>query len=63
MDGGSAYPARAGFGRRGRLDAAVFELAGDLPVVAGILVETAIADAGIEPVYAKLPATFGATAR
>ena len=69
VGGGSAFRAIAGFGRHGRHDAGFFELAGELPVVVEFLVETAMADrllqaiaeAGLELIYAKLPAEIGVT--
>jgi uncharacterized protein len=69
--GGSAFLALAGFGRHGRHDAGFFELAGELPVVAEFFVEDAMADrllkviseAGLQLVYAKLPAEIGVTAQ
>lgn len=68
--GGSAFRAVAGFGRHGRHDAGFFELAGDLPVVVEFFVDAAMADqllkavaaAGLQLVYAKLPAEIGVTA-
>lgn len=71
VTGGSAFRALAGFGRHGRLDAGFFELAGELPVVVEFFVEEAMADrvikliaeAGLELVYAKLPAELGVTSR
>lgn len=68
--GGSAFRAVAGFGRHGRHDAGFFELAGDLPVVVEFFVDSALADqllkniaaAGLQLVYAKLPAEIGVTA-
>ena len=69
--GGSAFRALAGFGRHGRRDAGFFELAGELPVVVEFFVEPAladrilqtVADAGLELVYARLPAEIGVTTR
>lgn len=69
--GGSAFLALAGFGRHGRHDAGFFELAGELPVVVEFFVESAmadrmlkaIADAGLQLVYARLPAEIGVTAQ
>jgi hypothetical protein len=69
VQGGSAFRSLAGFGRHGRHDAGFFELAGDLPVVVEFFVEPehadqvlqAIADAGLQLVYAKLPAELGVT--
>lgn len=69
IGGGSAFRAVAGFGRHGRHDAGFFELAGDLPVVVEFFVEDAMADrllkaiaeAGLELVYARLPAEIGVT--
>ena len=69
--GGSAFRALAGFGRHGRRDAGFFELAGELPVVVEFFVEDALADrlleviseAGLQLVYARLPAEIGVTAR
>ena len=71
VTGGSAFRALAGFGRHGRRDAGFFELAGELPVVVEFFVEDAladrilqtVADAGLELVYARLPAEIGLTAR
>lgn len=71
VGGGSAFRALAGFGRHGRLDAGFFELAGELPVVVEFFVEAAmadrilqaVADAGLELVYARLPAELGVTTR
>ncbi|MBS1146880.1 MAG: hypothetical protein H6R21_1865 [Proteobacteria bacterium] len=68
--GGSAFRSVAGFGRHGRHDANFFELAGDLPVVVEFFVASeqadqllkAIADGGLQLVYAKLPAEIGVTA-
>jgi hypothetical protein len=68
--GGSAFRAVAGFGRHGRHDAGFFELAGDLPVVVEFFVDAPLADqllkniaaAGLQLVYAKLPAEIGVTA-
>jgi PII-like signaling protein len=69
VSGGSAFRSVAGFGRHGRHDAGFFELAGDLPVVVEFFVEEAMADqvlkavaeAGLQLVYAKLPAEIGVT--
>lgn len=69
ITGGSAFGTLAGFGRHSRHDAGFFELAGELPVVVEFFVEAAIADqllkviadAGLELVYAKLPAELGIT--
>jgi PII-like signaling protein len=69
--GGSAFRALAGFGRHGRHDAGFFELAGELPVVVEFFVDDAMADrllevisgAGLQLVYAKLPAEIGVTAQ
>ncbi len=69
--GGSAFLALAGFGRHGRRDAGFFELAGERPVVVEFFVEDATADrllrtlseAGLQLVYAKLPAEIGVTAQ
>lgn len=71
VGGGSAFRALAGFGRHGRRDAGFFELAGELPVVVEFFVEAAmadrilqaVADAGLELVYARLPAELGVTTR
>lgn len=68
--GGSAFRALAGFGRHGRHDVGFFELAGELPVVVEFFVDAAMADrilnavaaAGLQLVYAKLPAEIGVTA-
>ena len=70
IPGGSAFRAVAGFGRHGRHDASFFELAGDLPVVVEFFVDAemadrllkAIAEAGLQLVYAKMPAEIGVTA-
>ncbi len=70
IKGGSAFGTLAGFGRHGRHDAGFFELAGDLPVVVEFFAEAAIADqllkviaeAGLQLVYAKMPAEIGITA-
>ncbi len=67
--GGSAFQSIAGYGRHGRHDAGFFELAGELPVVVqffGEAVHTdallkAVADAGLNLVYARLPAATGVT--
>jgi len=67
--GGSAFIALAGFGRHGRHDAGFFELAGELPVVVEFFVDAAMADqllkaiaaAGLQLVYARLPAEIGIT--
>lgn len=67
--GGSAFRAVAGFGRHGRHDAGFFELAGELPVVVECFAEPAladqllkaIADAGLQLVYARFPAEIGVT--
>lgn len=69
ISGGSAFRAVAGFGRHGRRDAGFFELAGELPVVVEFFADTAladrllqaIADAGLNLVYARLPAEIGST--
>jgi hypothetical protein len=69
--GGSAFLALAGFGRHGRHDGGFFELAGELPVVVEFFVEDAMADlllkliseAGLQLVYARLPAEIGVTAQ
>jgi PII-like signaling protein len=71
VTGGSAFRALAGFGRHGRHDAGFFELAGELPVVVEFFVEDAMADrllkviaeAGLQLVYARLPAEIGVTAQ
>jgi len=68
--GGSAFRAVAGFGRHARHDAGFFELAGDLPVVVEFFVASeqadqllkTIADAGLQLVFARLPAEIGVTA-
>lgn len=70
VGGGSAFRAVAGFGRHGRHDASFFELAGDLPVVVEFFVGSemadrllkAIAETGLQLVYARLPAEIGVTA-
>jgi hypothetical protein len=69
IPGGSAVRAVAGFGRHGRHDAGFFELAGELPVVVEFFVDEAaatrlleaIAAAGLQLVYARLPAEIGVT--
>lgn len=69
VPGGSAFRALAGFGRHGRHDAGFFELAGELPVAVEFFVDTAeaerllqaIADAGLQLVYAQWPAQVGVT--
>lgn len=69
ITGGSAFQAIAGFGRHGRHDAGFFELAGELPVAVEFFVEPALADrllqaigaAGLQLVYAKLPAEIDVT--
>lgn len=69
ITGGSAFRAVAGFGRHGRHDAGFFELAGELPVVVECFAEPAladqllkaIADAGLQLVYARFPAEIGVT--
>jgi PII-like signaling protein len=69
VGGGSAFRSIAGFGRHGRHDMGFFELAGELPVVVEFFVEApmadrllqAIADAGLQLVYAKLPAEIDVT--
>lgn len=69
ISGGSAFRAVAGFGRHGRRDAGFFELAGELPVVVEFFVDAALADrllqavagAGLNLVYARLPAEIGTT--
>jgi PII-like signaling protein len=70
VGGGSAFRAVAGFGRHGRHDASFFELAGDVPVVVEFFVGSemadrllkAIAETGLQLVYARLPAEIGVTA-
>ena len=70
IGGGSAFGTLAGFGRHSRHDAGFFELAGDLPVVVEFFVDAemadrllkAIAETGLQLVYAKLPAEIGVTA-
>ena len=71
VPGGSAFRAIAGFGRHGRHDAGFFELAGELPVVvefdadetgAARLLD-AIAAAGLELVYTRVPVEIGITTR
>ena len=69
VQGGSAFRALAGFGRHGRQDAGFFELAGEVPVVVEFFVDEAMADrllqavsdAGLNLVYARLPAQTGVT--
>ena len=69
IGGGSAFRALAGFGRHGRHDIGFFELAGELPVVVEFFAEASMADqllktiaeAGLNLVYAKLPAEIGIT--
>jgi PII-like signaling protein len=70
VGGGSVFRALAGFGRHGRQDAGFFELAGELPVVVEFFADPALADsvlkrvaeAGLQLVYARLPAEIGITA-
>lgn len=67
--GGSALQSIAGYGRHGRHDAGFFELAGELPVVVQFFGEPAhtdallraVAEAGLNLVYARLPADTGVT--
>lgn len=69
VSGGSAFRALAGFGRHGRHDAGFFELAGEVPVVVEFFVDEAMADrllqsvsdAGLNLVFARLPAHTGLT--
>ena len=69
VSGGSVFRALAGFGRHGRHDAGFFELAGEVPVVVEVFVDEAMADrllqsvsdAGLNLVYARLPAQTGVT--
>jgi len=69
VSGGSVFRALAGFGRHGRHDAGFFELAGEVPVVVEFFVDEAMADrllqsvsdAGLNLVYARLPAQTGVT--
>ena len=69
IGGGSAFRALAGFGRHGRHDIGFFELAGELPVMVEFFAEASMADqllktiaeAGLNLVYAKLPAEIGIT--
>lgn len=69
IGGGTAFRALAGYGRHGRHDAAFFELAGDLPVVVEFFVAAeaadrllrVVAEAGLQLVYARLPAELGVT--
>jgi uncharacterized protein len=69
VSGGSAFRALAGFGRHGRHDAGFFELAGEVPVVVEFFVDEAMADrllqavsdAGLNLVFARLPAQTGVT--
>jgi PII-like signaling protein len=69
VSGGSAFRALAGFGRHGRHDAGFFELAGEVPVVVEFFVDGAMADrllkvvsdAGLNLVFARLPAQTGVT--
>ena len=56
IEGGSAFRALAGFGRHRRHDEGFFELAGELPVVVEFF-----AEAGLELIYAKIPAEIGTT--
>ena len=70
VSGGSAFRAIGGFGRHGRHDVGFFELAGELPVVVEFFVDEAMADrllhvigeAGLNLIYARLPAEIGVTA-
>lgn len=68
LGGGSVFRAIAGYGRHGVLhQEAFFELADDLPVVVEFLLREGEADtllqlvreAGVELVYARIPARFG----
>lgn len=68
LAGGSAYRAIAGFGRFGVLhDETFFELAGDLPVMVDFILKPegaqalidAVAEAGVELVYACSDVKFG----
>ena len=69
VPGGSAFRSLAGFGRHGRHDAGFFELAGEVPVAVEFFVDEAMADrllqavsdAGLNLVYARLPAQTGVT--
>jgi hypothetical protein len=69
VPGGSAFRSLAGFGRHGRHDAGFFELAGEVPVVVEFFVDEAtadrllqsVSDAGLNLVYARLPAKTGVT--
>ena len=69
VSGGSVFRALAGFGRHGRHDAGFFELAGEVPVVVEFFVDEAMADrllqsvsdAGLNLVYARLPAQTSVT--
>jgi uncharacterized protein len=69
VSGGSAFRALASFGRHGRHDAGFFELAGEVPVVVEFFVDEAMADrllkavsdAGLNLVFARLPAQTGVT--
>jgi PII-like signaling protein len=69
VSGASAFRALAGFGRHGRHDAGFFELAGEVPVVVEFFVDEAMADrlleavsdAGLNLVFARLPAQTGVT--
>jgi len=68
LGGGSVFRAIAGFGRHGVLhQEAFFELADDLPVAVEFLLRESEAEtllqlvrqAGVELVYARIPARFG----
>jgi len=68
LGGGSVFRAIAGFGRHGVLhQEAFFELADDLPVKVEFLLRgdeadallKLVRDAGVELVYARVPAQFG----
>jgi uncharacterized protein len=69
VPGGSAFRSLAGFGRHRRHDAGFFELAGEVPVVVEFFVDEAMADrllkavsdAGLNLVFARLPAQTGVT--
>lgn len=68
LGGGSVFRAIAGFGRHGVLhQEAFFELADDLPVAVEFLLRESeaetllqlVREAGVELVYARIPARFG----
>ncbi len=70
LHGGSAFRAIAGYGRHGRIhEEHFFELAGDLPVEVGFVVDaqeiealvTLIEREGLRIFYVKYPVEFGVT--